>query len=238
MKCYQSHVDELRAHLTADNEYRCVAKQLLHMHEEVSARANPIVVELGVNTGNSTKMFLNAIDDKPAAKLVSIDICDFSHSAESDRWTFAQQDSTDVTALIEKAPFLKNGIDVLYVDSLHTAEHVKKEVYGYYPYLNKGAVIFFDDVDSAPYMQGQRKDSIETEIANRSIFKLLSGIFRANIEQIDFTVMYGSTGLGRFDKLVSIGKILAEPALVAERDGATLFSRVFSSFQGGKTAST
>jgi hypothetical protein len=104
------------------------------------------------------------------------------------------------------------------VDSLHEAEHVKKEIYGYFPYLNKNAVIFFDDVDSGPYMINQRKDSVVTEIANRKIFNLLEAIFMANLSSIEFSVMRGSTGLARFDKISSLGEQLAQPVRLNARN--------------------
>jgi predicted O-methyltransferase YrrM len=233
MKVYQEHVDAFRACLGAREEDRCAARQFMQMHKEVRDRERPVIVELGVNAGNSTKVFLNAIADKPDARLVSVDIRDCSAAASSDKWTFVQQDSADVAALVGKVPALRDGIDILYVDSLHTAEHVKKEVYGFYPYLNQGAVVFFDDVDSGPYMLRRRKDSVRTEVANRRIHKLLEAIFRANIGQIDYTVMYGSTGLGRFDKLAPIGETLAEPDMVVERNNRALW-RALSPLLGGK----
>lgn len=233
MSSYEDYVDALKACHDAREESRCAAKQFMHMHQEVWKRERPVVVELGVNAGNSTKVFLNALADKPDARLVSVDIRDCSAAAQSDQWIFVQQDSADVAALLKKVPSLKDGIDILYVDSLHTAEHVKKEIYGFYPYLSQGAVIFFDDVDSGAYMLGRRKDSVRTEVANRRIHKLLDAIFRANIEQIDFTVMYGSTGLGRVDKLAPIGATLAEPDMVVERNNRALW-RVLSPLMGGR----
>lgn len=233
MSSYQDHVDALSACLDAPDESRCGARQLMEMHREVRDRASPTVVELGVNAGHSTKVFLNAIAGKPEARLVSVDIRDCSGAAQSDQWIFVQQDSADVAALLDKVPALKGGIDVLYVDSLHTAEHVKKEVYGFYPHLKQGAVIFFDDVDSGPYMLRRRKDSVKTEVANRRIHKLLEAIFRANMGQVDYSVVYGSTGLGRFDKHAPLGARLAEPEMVVERNNRALW-RLLSPLMGGK----
>ena len=49
--------------------------------------------------------------------------------------------STDVDGIIKAAPILEKGIDVIYIDSLHTPKHVFKEVYGWFPFLKKGGVI-------------------------------------------------------------------------------------------------
>ena len=91
---------------------------------------------------------------------VDIDIKDCRNSIDDKDWEFVQQDSTDIEKLLINKPEIKNGIDILYVDSLHTAEHVKKEIYNLFEYLNNDAYIFFDDIDSSPYMSKQRKGSI------------------------------------------------------------------------------
>ena len=52
------------------------------------------------------------------------------------------------------------------------------------------AYIFFDDVDSNPYMSKQRKDSVNIEIANREIYKLLEAISMILLEicSINFVI--------------------------------------------------
>ena len=104
------------------------------------------------------------------------------------------------------------------MDSLHTAKHVKKEIYSYFKFVKKDGLIIFDDIDSSPYMTGQRKDSVGTEIANRKIYKLLEAIFRANMCKIDFKILRGSTGLAIFKKIVDLGEKLNEPFYIKERN--------------------
>ena len=186
MKIYENYIDKLRANSKIKSESRFAANQLLEMHMEALQRENPIIVELGVDKGQSTRVFLNAINDKSNARLISIDIKDCKDSIKSTSWEFVQQDSIDIESLLLKKPIIKDGIDILYVDSLHTQSHVLKEVYGFFEYVKPKGVIYFDDIDSGPYMNGQRKDSISTEIVNRKIFDLLEAIFRANYSSIDF----------------------------------------------------
>ena len=218
MKIYQEYIQKLDNHLNKTDESRFVAQQLLRLHKEAELKKCPLIVELGVDRGQSTKIFLNAIDDKDGAKLISLDIKDCSKAAESSKWEFVKQDSADIEKLLLTHPDIKKGIDILYVDSLHTASHVKKEIYNFFEYLNKDAFIFFDDIDSSPYMVGQRKDSASTEIANRKIYKLLESIFRANMNQIDFDIMRGSTGLGIFKKRSERGEKLNNPIFLKERN--------------------
>lgn len=217
MKPYENYLDTLRRSSKERSETRFAANQLLELHYEASKRENPIIVELGVDKGQSTKVFLNAIDEKPNAKLISVDILDCKNAAKSDKWEFVQQDSADIEALILKKPFLKDGIDLLYVDSKHTDEHVMKEVYSFFRYIKENGVIYFDDIDSGPYMRNQRKDSVSLEIANRKILNLLESIFRSNHSSIDFIISRGSTGLAKYIKKSKLGDELKPPLFINER---------------------
>lgn len=222
MRKYQSYINELKIHLTELNESRFLAQQLLRLHKETELKKNPLIVELGVDRGQSTKIFLNAIDGKENAKLISIDIKDCRNAVIDENWEFVQQDSADIEKLLKNKPQIKNGIDILYVDSLHTAEHVKKEIYNFFEYLNNDAYIFFDDIDSNPYMSKQRKDSVNIEVANRKILRLLETIFRSNMDKIDFEIMRGSTGLGIFRKRNNLGEKLNPPIFIKERNNIFL----------------
>ena len=217
MKIYQKYLDTLRLYSQKQSEARFAANQLLEMHDEASKRDRPIIVELGVDKGQSTRVFLNAINDKVNAKLISIDIKDCKEAVKSENWNFIQQDSIDIDSLLKKKPILKDGIDILYVDSLHTQSHVLKEVYTYFEYIKPNGVIYFDDIDSGPYMNGQRKDSINTEMNNRDILNLLEAIFRANYSLIDFSIVQGSTGLGKFVKHGNLGDKLNPPLFIKKR---------------------
>ena len=226
MENYDQYINSLKDLLILKDERRFAAQQLLYLHKQAIKKVDPIIVELGVGTGQSTKVFLNAIHEKKNAKLISIDIKDCSKSVNSDKWEFIKQDSIDIVKLLRKKPEIKKGIDILYVDSLHTAKHVKKEIYSYFQFIKKEGLLIFDDIDSDPYMMGQRKDSVGTEIANRKIYKLLEAIFRANMNKIDFKILRGSTGLGIFKKLTNLDEKLDQPYYIKERNlDYTIFKR-------------
>ena len=218
MKIYENYINKLHANSKIKSETRFAANQLLEMHMEASKRENPIIVELGVDKGQSTRVFLNAISEKSNARLISIDIKDCKDAVKSKNWEFVQQDSADIELLLSKKPIIKNGIDILYIDSLHTQSHVQKEVYGYFELMKPNGVIYFDDIDSGPYMSGQRKDSISNEIVNREIFDLLEAIFRANYSSIDFSINRGSTGLAKFVKRSKLGDKLNSPLFIKKRN--------------------
>ena len=48
---------------------------------------------------------------------------------------------------------LPDKIDVLFIDSLHEAIHVKKLFYGYYPKIKNEGYIFIDDISHLPYLK-------------------------------------------------------------------------------------
>ena len=217
MKIYEKYINTLLTHSKKKLESRFAANQLLEMHSEAIKRESPVIVELGVDKGQSTRVFLNAITDKPNARLISIDIKDCKDAVKSDNWEFVQQDSIDIKSLLLKKPIIKDGIDILYVDSLHTQSHVLKEIYGFFEYIKPKGVIYFDDIDSGPYMNGQRKDSVSTEIVNREIFNLLEAIFRANYSSIDFSIIRGSTGLAKFVKNSELGDKLNPPIFIKKK---------------------
>ena len=205
---YDDYINALRNSLTSNSESRFAAQQLLRLHEYASLSDNTIILELGVDRGQSTKVFLNAIAHTENSQLISVDIRDCSSISNCSNWTFVRDSSVNIHQIVQAAPIINNGIDLLYIDSLHTSEHVKNEFYGWFPFLNKGCRIFFDDVDSGPYMQGQRKDNFQIEACNRDIMRLILSIFRSNIDLLDLELQYGSTGLAcltkRCDRSISL----------------------------------
>tara|TARA_A100001035_G_C27728186_1_gene475464 strand:+ start:51 stop:338 length:288 start_codon:yes stop_codon:yes gene_type:complete len=86
MKKYQSYINQLETHLFKKDESRFLAQQLLRLHKETELKPNPLIVELGVDRGQSTRVFLNAIDGKQNAKLISIDIKDCSNAVIDENW--------------------------------------------------------------------------------------------------------------------------------------------------------
>ncbi len=208
---YEEKLNEYKANLNSGNDKHFRAKHYLSMHALITQLENPTMLELGVQSGNSTKLFLNALHDSDRGTLVSVDIADCSTVASSPKWTFIRSDSADTDNILNHAPWLKDGIDVLFIDSLHTVDHVYKEIYGFFPYLKKGGVIFMDDVDSAPYAEGEEMDSFYVETENRQILNFINCVFEANMDRLDLSIHRGWTGLARLDKRSDFMTQLNEP---------------------------
>ncbi len=112
---------------------------------------------------------------------------------------------------------MSDGIDILYVDSMHEKTHVEKELMGWYPYMKSGSHIFFDDVDSRPYRRGQRKDNFVVESKVDEIRNYVTSFFYANEDELYLDMVFGSTGLAHLRKLSPKGTIPEEPANVDRR---------------------
>ena len=104
MKVYENYINTLRSNANEQSELRFAANQLLEMHAEASKRSTPIIVELGVDNGQSTRVFLNAISEKKNSRLISIDIRDCKDAVKSDKWEFLQNVSADINLLLKKPP--------------------------------------------------------------------------------------------------------------------------------------
>ena len=115
----------------------------------------PIILELGVQNGRSTKKFLK-ICKQNKGKLFSVDIDDCSNVSNDLNWKFlkTRDDNFD---LIKSE--IGEKIDILFIDTLHEADHVKKILYGYYPIVKKDGYIFIDDISHLPYLKNKNRNN-------------------------------------------------------------------------------
>ncbi len=182
------------------------ATQLMELHRRVSQVEAPVVLECGVDKGWSTGVLAQAVERK-GGNLISLDIRDCSDAIESDCWTFLQIDDTKQERILREAPILKQGIDLIFIDSLHAARHVTRLLELWYPLVRQGGWIAFHDVDPSPYMRGQRKDNIESEIVWRAIWQAVQDFFYANEDDLLLEYHLGDMGLAIMQKLVPLSKV-------------------------------
>lgn len=174
------------------------AYQLLKLHSIVK-KLNPcVVVEIGTNRGNSTKTILHAMHNT-SSKLFSIDIADFKNSGSGENFNFIQSDSLDLNHIKKKIP-LEKGIDLIYIDGLHTKNQVLNEISLYYKYVKSNGYILLDDIDHYPYSKNQRKDNLYMEKVRKEINTLVRNIFYNNFDKLELQMIYGSTGLAILKK--------------------------------------
>ncbi len=157
----------------------------------------PMILELGVQGGISTKKFLN-ICDKNNGFLYSVDIEDCSEVSKEKNWKFIH--SRDDNFEYIKSEISKN-LDVIYIDSLHEAEHVEKIIYGYYDLLNLGGYIFIDDISHLPYLKNKKRNSFYCEINNKETFDSILKIYSINNSNFDLDFSFKSSGLAIIKKI-------------------------------------
>ena len=205
---YADYVAQLKDLRLSQGEEACAADQLLTLHDAAVANPNGTFLELGTDQGQATKVILNALHGSDGL-LVSIDVEDCSDAGSGPNWQFVRSSSIDFDAILSAAPRLRDGIDLVYIDSLHTTAHVHAEFHGWFPFVKPGGLLLVDDVDPTPYMLGHRKDSVKKEISNRSIGTLVRETFYSNLNALRMDLKLGSTGLAILTKTAPLGAQLA-----------------------------
>jgi predicted O-methyltransferase YrrM len=167
-----------------------------HLFPLIKNFQKPNILEFGVQNGRSTKRFLE-ICRKKKGHLTSIDITDCSKLFIDKNWTFIQSRDDDFEYLEKRIP---KKFDVIFLDSLHEANHVEKIFYYYYPKLNVDGYFFIDDISPIPYLKDKRRNSFYCEINNRETNKRILEIFNNNTDLFDLNFSYISSGLAIIKK--------------------------------------
>jgi predicted O-methyltransferase YrrM len=202
MRCKNFVFEEL-AEQARDPKDKALYKAM-KLYNLVLAMRNPLVLELGVAKGLSTCLIGTALETV-GGHLVSVDIRDCSDVIESARWTFVHSDDLDHERVLRAAPDIQDGIDLLYLDSRHTATHVVAQLMTWFPYAKQGGLIAFDDVDPAPYEFGGRKQDYRLARDCEGIGQAVRKFFLANEDSLRLEVHLGSTGLAIITKFSPLG---------------------------------
>ena len=172
---------------------------------------NPAILELGVQNGLSTKKFID-ICNKNNGFLYSVDVDDCSKVSNDKRWTFIRSRDDNFNLIKSKIP---KEIDILYIDSLHEADHVSKLIYNYYDLIKVGGFIFIDDISHLPYVKNGMRNNFYCEINNQETFNILLEIYFSNYDKIDLNFSFVSSGLAIIKK--KNGKILNKMTKIKSR---------------------
>jgi len=173
-------------------------KKLDIIKKLVSNLKQPNILELGVQRGNSTKMLLD-ICDQNDGYLTSVDIDDCSNVSNSSRWKFILSSDDNFEYIVKQ--FDKKQFDVLFIDSYHEPNHVRKVFFYYFNFVKKGGLIFIDDVLWLPYVSGGIKDNNFVERINRLTFLKLLEIYNSNIENLTLDINFNGSGLAILKKI-------------------------------------
>lgn len=210
-------VASIEAAAKGEGEIADAARKYVLLGEVTRAKTSPTILELGTRSGISTRVFLDAAA-AIGGRVYSVDIEDCSAVVNDPQWTFIQSDSTDVAKIIASAPELTEGVDVLFIDSLHTRAHVEKELRAWYPFMKANSTMLLDDVDPFVYRKGSRKDNYAQEIIIQDIQDLVVEVCRANSLDMRLRLHCVSTGLAVIDKTSPLRNALKIPARSIYRD--------------------
>tara|TARA_B100000029_G_scaffold503760_1_gene581347 strand:+ start:1436 stop:2125 length:690 start_codon:yes stop_codon:yes gene_type:complete len=177
------------------------------IYKSLLKRKKQIILECGVNKGYSTSIFSYYAENSDSY-CFSIDINDCKDVVTSERWTFIHSDDSKVSEIIQDYPVLEDkGIDILFIDSFHHVDHVKKLLYRWYPYLNKDSLIFIDDIDARSYRKGKEKDSYYNELNWEKINRFTRDFSENNASDTTLTQYFGKTGLAKIVKKSNKGSL-------------------------------
>lgn len=164
--------------------------------EELNDFINPQILEFGVKEGRSTKIFLDYCKKKNG-KLYSVDIDDYSYLFEDPNWKFIKSRDDNFEYLKNEIP---KKFDIIYLDSLHEANHVEKIFYYYFNLLKINGFFFIDDISWLPYLKGEDRDSFYCEINNKETFERILKIYKFNTENFDIYFSFVSSGMAKIVK--------------------------------------
>ncbi len=179
--------------------YRHKRKFLDFIYKHIDNKKEIKILEFGVSErGLSTNLFLN-VCEKNQGELISIDINADSKKFDSNKWTFI---NTRDDNFLEIEKFIKDKkLDVIYLDTIHKADHVEKILFYYFKYLKKSGFFFIDDTSSLPYLKSREKNNFSQEINNQETFDRILEIFNENHENIDLEFSFVGTGIAKIQKL-------------------------------------
>ena len=170
------------------------------LQREILPKINNIqninILELGVQRGTSTNIFLKICENNDGY-LTSVDIDDCSNVTRNTRWKFIHSRDDDFSVIKDK---INKKIDVIYIDTLHEADHVEKIIYGYYDLLKSGGYIFIDDISHLPYLSGEPRNNFYCEINNKETFDRIIDIYASNKKNFNLNFDFLSSGLATLQK--------------------------------------
>lgn len=170
---------------------------------------NPVILELGVHKGSSTAKFLDYVNNN-GGELYSVDIVDCSgiinterfKNISTDNWNFLKSNDLNLDLILSKFPKLKNGIDLIYIDSYHDYTHVNLILKKWYIYMKKFSYLFFDDTESRAYKE--KKDFFHS-VNNDSVDNLVKDFHSRNYDQVILTKYFSGSGLSELLKISDLG---------------------------------
>ena len=84
--------------------------------------------------------------------------------------------------------------DIIFLDTVHKADHVIKILISYFDSLKKDGYFIIDDVSWIPYLKNNEHDHFYKEINNKETFENLLQIYSLNSSTMDIKFNLTNTG--------------------------------------------
>jgi hypothetical protein len=165
-------------------------------YEDLIKVEKPTILEFGVRYGVSTSLFID-ICEKNLGKLYSVDLDDSSKKFSSSSWKFIHSRDDNFEYVTKNIPA---KFDLIYLDSFHDAEHVKKIFYYYYPFLKEGGYFIIDDISWIIYSKNNIREHFNSEINNQETFEEILKIFNSNMNNFDLNFNFKGSGMAKIFK--------------------------------------
>ena len=159
-------------------------------YQDIQSYENPQILEFGVRDGVSTALFLD-ICKKNSGNLFSVDNIDYSYQFEDEKWKFIQSKDDNFTKIDKEIP---SQLDVIFLDTIHEADHVSKIFYYYYDKLKVNGLFIIDDISWLLYTKNNIENHFYKEINNYETFKKMLEIYDSNRDNFDIHVNFCDTG--------------------------------------------
>ena len=160
------------------------------LNGEIEKLRKPNILEFGVQIGSSTTKFIE-ICKKKNGELFSVDIDDYSKLFNNKLWKFIKSRDDNFKYIFKRIP---SKVDLIYLDTIHTAIHVEKIIYAYFDRLNVNGLFLIDDISWIPYLRNNSYNNFYCEINNKETFDLILDIFNNNLENIEIKFAFEGTG--------------------------------------------
>ena len=180
------------------------------IHKEIKKIQNLKILELGVRKGISTSLFLKLCEEN-GGNLISVDIEDCSKLYSNEKWKFIHSRDDNFSKIKEELKKM-NGLNLIYIDSYHEPNHVKKIIYNYYDLLDQNGLIFVDDISWLPYVKSSYRENKWVEEMNFKTFHKLLEIKFTNENNLKMEFSFEKSGIAKISKLNS--NKLSEPKKV------------------------
>ena len=166
-------------------------------YKDICEINEPKIIEFGVRHGVSTSLFLD-LCNKNNGTLYSIDENDYSNKFKSSKWKFIKTRDDNFKFLNEALP---KQADIIFLDTIHKADHVIKILLHYFENLKVGGYFIIDDVSWIPYLKNNKHDHFFKEINNKETFNSLLQIYSLNSNTIDIKFNLFDTGCAIIQKI-------------------------------------